>query len=276
MSEIKEWEKGPAAAPSPVTPSGPTPEEQSREREAQAVAAKQAAEIEAARAQAKAETMERFVQESFARGRSTPPPQEAISAQETLGLTDEQILTDPAWAIAKLQEQIRLERAARADYQERANSVIGNLAKNSFKSEMGAISKERFGEWLVPHVEDYFRKNPEEAFKDGSVRRIYNELVGQNIEELERLHKDKVALPNQQRERVVEMPIGYSTMPEPPRKEGNQLPEDEAFMLASHNAKSPQYAMTPEEWLEIRTGKKFPKKISTDIQHRGAKPNVSY
>ena len=163
------------------------------------------------------------------------------------------------------------------DYQERANSVIGNLAKNSFKAEMGALQNERYGEWIAPYVEDYFRKNPEDVFKDGSVRRIYNELVGQNIEELERLHREKAIPPNQQRERVVEMPLGYSSVPEPrSRNDGNTLPEDEAFMLSEHNRKSPQYAMTPEEWAEIRTGKKFPKKISTDIQHRGAKPNVSY
>ena len=273
---MKEFETG-SPAPPPA-PKGPSPEEQARERELQLQGQKQAAEIEAARSQAKAEAMERFLQQSFARGRSEAPPQEAVRAQQDLGLTEEEILADPTGSIAKLSDHIRRQNEAMVEYQNRANSVIGNLAKSNFKSEMSALGKERYAEWLAPYVEDYFRNNPEEAFKDGSVRRIYNELVGQNIEELERLHKEKAVPPGQvNRERVIEQSTGASNYsPEPPRKETSALPEDEMFMLSEHNRRAPQYAMTPEEWADIRSGKKFPKKISTDIQYRGAKPNVSY
>lgn len=263
---------GPVTDPGPVKPSEA---ELAREREAQIQEQLRQSEIEAAKAQARAEAMEAFVREGFAQGRTQPPP-EAVKAQESLGLSDEDILSDPTGSIARLQEQIRRQEAEMREYQERANSVIGNLAKNNFKGEMQALQKERYGEWITPYVEDYFRKNPEEAFRDGSVRRIYNELVGQNIEELERLHREKTQTP-QQRQKVIEAPTRFSASPEPPRDEKKSLlSEEDEFMRLEHNKKSPRYQMTQEEWADIRSGKKFPKKIATDIQVRGAKPNVSY
>lgn len=273
----KDYETGAERVQAPPAPQGPTLEQQATDREAALQAELQSQRIEAAKAQAKAEAMERFVQDSFQRGRQEVP-QEAQVAVNDLGLTEEQILADPTGAIAKIAAQIRQRDEAMREYQQRVGNVVGNLAKSTFKAEMESLKSERFSEWLTPYVEDYFRKNPEEAFKEGAVRNVYNQLIGQNYGELERLEREKVGVPTQTRERVVEPSVrqSYSNVA-PPTSQTNILPEDEMFMLESHNRKSPeQYRMTPEEWRDIRQGRKYPKAISTDIQVRGAKPNVSY
>lgn len=273
---LKEYENVPV--PQIVEKKEPTAAELAAEREAQLREELKQKEIDAARAQAKAEAMERYVSEQFAHGRETrPADRDTQRAVNELGLTEEDILNDPAGAIAKISAHMKARDAEMYAYQERVNSVVGNLAKNSFRAEMSALKNERFAEWLVPYVEDYFRKNPDEALLDGSVKRVYNQLVGQNYEELERLSKEKGIPPNT-RQRIVEPGIrtsGYE--PAPVKEEKPVLPEDEMFMLQEHNRKvDPKYKMTPEEWADIRSGKKYPKKISTDIQVRGAKSNVSY
>lgn len=270
---LKEYER---PAPPQVDP-GPSQEELARQREMSLQEDKRQAELEAARAQAKAEAMERFVREAYAHGRSQPQQNpEAQQAAQSLGLTEEIILEDPTRAIAMIAEEMRRKDEAFREYQSRVNGVVGNLAKSNFKAEMQALHGERFAEWLVPYVEDYFRRNPEEAFQEGRVRGVYNELVGSNYEELERLHREKTAVPGQ-RERVVETPI-RTTYPaqEAKKADSHGLPEEEAFFLEEMNKRMGQYAMTPEEWADIRSGRKYPKKIATDIQVRGAKPNVSY
>lgn len=247
-----------------------------KEHEVRLQAELRESELAAARAGAKAEAMERFVREGFAQGRSAPP-QDAVRAQEDLGLSDEDILSDPTGAISKLQAQIRQRDEAMREYQERANSVIGNLAKNSFRSEMQSLSKERYSEWITPYVEDYFRKNPQEAFTDGAVRRVYHELVGQNLSELERLQSERTSVPLP-RQRVVEESARFSSASEPSGEAKKQLlsDEDEFMRVSTNSSFGGKYAMSPEEWADIRSGKKYPKKIATDIQVRGAKPNVSY
>lgn len=272
---LKEYENVPV--PQIVEKKEPTAAELAAEREAQLREELKQKEIDAARAQAKAEAMERYVSEQFAQGRGqVPADRDTQRAVSELGLSEEDILNDPAGAIAKITAHMKARDQELYAYQERVNSVVGNLAKNSFRAEMSALKNERFAEWLVPYVEDYFRKNPEEALLDGSVKRVYNQLVGQNYEELERLSKEKSGVNN--RQRIVEPGIktsGYE--PAPVKEDKPVLPEDEMFMLQEHNKRvDSKYRMTPEEWAEIRSGKKYPKKISTDIQVRGAKSNVSY
>jgi hypothetical protein len=262
-----------------VKPTGPTPEELGREREAKLQAEKHTAEVETARAQAKAEAMERFVRDSYAAGRqNTAPPEDSRKAVNELGLTEEQILADPTGSIAKISDHIRRQNEEMFQYREQVNSVVGNLARSNFKAEMENVSKDRFGSYLMGHVEDYFRRNPNAALNEGEVRRVYNELVGQNYVELERLEKEKVGVsPPQDRERVVENTFRAASYAPAPEKKLSKLPEDEAFMLGEMNKRMPaHYQMDETEWEEIRSGRKFPKKISTDIQVRGARPNVSY
>lgn len=255
--------------------SGPSPEELAAQDLAEKDKAEKEKELELARAQARAEQMERLVREGFAQGREPVQPiVEAQEAAEELGLTEAEILQDPTGAIAKISEQMRLQRNQFIEYQQRVGTVVGNLAKSNFKSEMQGLKSEEFSEWLTPHVEDYFRKNPEEALREGSVRRIYNELVGQNYSELQKLKTERAGMP--QRQKVVEPAFKASSVLEPEKK-SPALPEDELFMLNEHNRKvSANYRMTQDEWTAIRGGKKYPKKISSDIQYRGAKPNVSY
>lgn len=274
---MREFERpGPVTNPEPV---GPTPEELARQKEAETQAKLREQELETERAKAKAEAMEMFVRERFAQGRTEvvqQAPPEARQAQEDLGMTEEEILSDPAGAIAKLSAYMRAKNEEEARYRNNANNVIANLAKSNFKSELQALKNERYAEWIMPHVEDHFRRNPEEAFNEGRVRSVYNELVGQNLQQLEKLERERTIPPP--RERVIEPSVSFSPSPEPAKKDEKQiLPEDEEFMRLEHNRRVPEhYQMTAEEWRDIRSGKKYPKKISTDIQYRGAKPNVSY
>ena len=275
---MREFETG--RVPQIVEPPKPSEAELSAKREADLREELRQKELDTARAQAKAEAMENYVKQQFEAGRvqqtSQVDKRDAQIAANDLGLTEQDILNDPTAAIAKISEHMKRRDQELYDYQERVNSVVGGLAKNTFRAEMNSLKNERFGEWLVPYVEDYFRKNPQAALNDGEVRRVYNELVGQNYSELEKLSVEKATPPG--RERIIEQPIRASSYsPEPPKDDKGKLPEDEMFMLGEHNRKvEEKYRMTPEEWADIRSGVKYPKKISTDIQVRGAKSNVSY
>lgn len=291
VDQVKEYARGavaPTPAPAPAPP-GPSPEEVAAQKEAEIAALKaEMAQKEAAFA-ARFDGLERLVGEGF-RNRATPaapvPPDTtaAYAAQQDLGLTDEEILANPAKSFEKIRDHLRNQ--IRAEMTQEYGAAFNNLTVTAFQSQVEALRADPYFEDLSGALIQYFQDNPQEASIAGQVRRIYNELIGVNIGELQKRAEARKQLAEPAppvapaaRPRAVEPSLRAPVTPTPMPPEARNAPiidEAEANMMEAFNKVRPGLFKDEAEWAEVAQGKRFPKKIATDIQAGRAKPNVSY
>lgn len=286
MDALKEYDRGAVPVPpAPAPPQGPTPEEVAAKNAEISALKTEIAQKEAAFT-ARFDGLERMVGDSF-RNRATPaapvPPDTAAAyaAQQDLGMTDEEILANPAKSFEKLRDH--LKKQVREEVAKEYGDTLNNMAVAAFQSQVEALRGEPYFGDLADAVVQYFQDNPREASVPGQVRRIYNELIGVNLAELQRRASARKEPadpePPPARARSVEPAFRSPAAPTPAPPENKTAPvidEAEAAVMSAFNKARPGLFKDETEWAEVAQGKRFPKKIASDIQTGRAKPNVSY
>ena len=287
MSEFqKEYERAPkpAAAPEPVAPA-PEPAPDAKDAEIAALKGEMA-QKEAA-FDARFSGLERMVGDSF-RNRNAPtapaPPDTAAAyvAARELGLSDEEILANPVKSFEKIRDHLRVQ--IKHELAQEYGETLQNLTVTAFGAQVDALRSDPYFADLEGALVQYFQDNPNEAKTAGQVRRIYNELIGVNHTELQRRQAARKEAqtpapePAPARTRTVEPSFRAPSAPVPevtPKPAVAALAEDEQAMMDAFNKVRPGLFKDTGEWAEVAEGKRFPKKIASDIQVGRAKSNAS-
>jgi hypothetical protein len=243
---------------------------------------------------ARLEMMERRLAEGYdsrVNSPTAPSPSATYEAQQELGITEEDLRDNTIESIHKIAERVSAKQ--NAESMRHVGAVVGNLANSTYEMELKDLSSDPYYGYLESGLRDYFRRNPQEYTNNpGSIRRKYNELVGENIAELQRLAAEKEAADqgggtndapatrgstqHSSRARVVEPSINVNS-PAPDRggkKTAPVLDEARQDIMDTFNAFG--LNMDAEEWTEIEEGRALPKKVSADIQLGMNKPNTDY
>ena len=246
---------------------------------------------------ARLEMMERQLAQGYSdrtSAQTAPQASPSYEAQQELGITDEELLANPTTSMRKIAEQVGVR--LNAESMQRVGAVVGNLANSTYEMELKELSNHPYYASLEGSLRQHFRNVPQEYTNSpGSLKKKFNELIGENLTELQRLEVESgadVANSDAQisgatnaapatrspRARAVEPSINVSS-PSPrtpgPAKGGKVALDDaRTEMMETFNAFG--LNMTPDEWLEIEEGRALPKKVSTDIQVGIAKANVEY
>jgi hypothetical protein len=239
---------------------------------------------------ARHEQMERDVERRFAANRAqAPATDDMYAAQQELNITDEELLdpkTAPA-AIRRIAEHQAMKMAAEQDT--KYGGVIGGVAEDVFELKLDRMKDREFFEDLEPLMREYFEDNPSELHVRGKVDEVYERLVGKNYEVLKSRRStnddpeptggDVTAAKSRMRQqsRVVDAPVRTSS---PSGRAGDKSKKPVVLDKAREETRllfeGLGVEMTPEEYADIESGKKYPKKFSADIQVGLAKPNVDY
>ena len=266
------------------TDKAPTVEEVQAEAERKQQALEARVSQEKAVLDAKMEALERNVGQRFAERPQTVAP--AQQAREELNLSDEEILANPSAAVARVADHITQQRLA--EQNTRNAEIFGNLADTAYRSQIQMLSQKEFYADLEPFINEYFQKNPQQRLQSGRPEQYYNELVGQNINELNKRKAQRDAEAKEaadggeerdfdKRQRAASPNLSTPGLRvEDDDEEGNS----ETDMLGK-NADVKQELigifndlgsnLSAKEWSEIEAGKVFPKKIAADWQSGGRK-----
>lgn len=243
---------------------------------------------------ARFEQMERDMERRFAANQNQgPQADDMYAAQQELNIKDEELL-DPQTApaairrIAEHQAQ-KLVREQDTKY----GSVIGNVASDVFDLKMDRMRSREFFDDLEPLIREYFQDNPTELHVQGKVEEVYERLVGKNYEVLKSRKTsndeldDDVSSTGQdvtaaksrvrQQSRVVDAPVRTASPSSRTRREEKKpVVLDDAREAERKRFEGLGVELTPEEWQDIETGNKYPKKFAADIQVGLSKANVDY
>ena len=247
-------------------------------------------DLKQAAADARFEQMERDVSRRFAENqRNTPPVDEMFAAQQELQIKDEELL-DPSTApgaIRRIAEHQAKRIAAEQDT--RYGGVIGNVAGDVFDLKMDKMSNREYFEDLEPLIREYFQDNPRDLHVSGKIDEVYERLVGKNYEALRERHGNPVDEGGEgsdvsasksryrQQSRVVDAPVRTASASGRIDRGGKKaVVLDKAREETRLLFEGLGVEMSPEEWDDIETGKKYPKKFAADIQVGISKANVDY
>jgi hypothetical protein len=245
---------------------------------------------------ARHDQMERDVERRFAANRQNAPAiDDMYAAQQELNIKDEELL-DPQTApavIRRIAEHQAQKIAAEQD--SRYGSVIGNVAGDVFELKLDRMKGREFFEDLEPLMREYFEDNPNELHVHGKVEEVYERLVGKNYEVLksrrptnddpdmdpsEDSHLTDVGQAKtryRQQSRVVDAPVQTSSPSGRAGEKGKKpVVLDQAREENRRLFEGLGVPMTPEEYVDIESGKKYPKQYAADIQVGLSKPNVDY
>jgi hypothetical protein len=243
---------------------------------------------------ARLEMMERRLAEGYEANQNAPTapsPSAAAEAQVELGITEEDLRNNSIESIHKIAERVAAKQ--NAESMQRVGAVVGNLANSTYEMELRELSSDPYYSYLESGLREYFRRNPQEYTNNpGSIQRKYNELVGENIAELQRLQAEKEAAAaegdrtapatrgstqHSSRARVVEPSINVSSPSPGARAKAKEAPVlDEARQQIMDTFNAFGLNMDAEEWMEIEEGRALPKKVSSDIQVGIAESNTDY
>lgn len=240
---------------------------------------------------ARFDQMERDVSRRFAENKqATPPIDDMYAAQKELNISDEELLdphTAPA-AIRRIAEHQATKLAVEQD--RKYGGVIGNVAGDVFELKLDRMKNREFFEDLEPLIREYFEDNPQEIHVQGKVDEVYERLVGKNYEYLKGKSKNDDVEPEgggesasaaksrfRQQSRVVDAPVRTASPSGRRDAEGKKpVVLDERRESVRKTFEGLGVEITPEEWADIETGKKYPKRYAADIQVGLSKPNVEY
>ncbi|MGH9426146.1 MAG: hypothetical protein ACRD2L_07580 [Terriglobia bacterium] len=290
MSKEHERFIEPVPSPEETKPAGPSVEELLSQRDAEVASLKgQMAEKEAA-FEGRFQGLERLVGDQFRASRQAPSapvaPESsaAYAAAQELGITDDELLARPAESVRKIAEQISARE--RAKLSQEFGTAYQNLAVTAFNSQVDALRGHAYFADLQDSLIEYFRENTGEIGTAGQVRRVFHELVGTNLEELQRRQEARKALAAvpaetvvvpEIRKRAVEPSLKIPTAAPAIREDAKPTIDGaESLMMEAFNKVKPGLFKNEAEWAEVAEGRKFPKMISSDIQTGRQKPNVNY
>jgi len=294
MAEFaREYEKADVApAPAPVEqPKEPSSDALLAQKDAELQALKQEMAQKEAAFDARFQGLERMVSDGF-RNRATPvAPAPAVDAQaayraaQDLGLSDEEILANPLKSFERIRDHLRDQ--IRAEVTQEFGGRLQNLAVTAFTAQMDALKSDPYYEDLKDALVQYFQENPGEAENPGQIRRIYNELIGVNIAELQRRQATRAEKAAESapapapvpRARAVEPSYRAPSAPLPEVAKpapAAEIDEAEAAMMEAFNKVRPGLFKNTGEWAEVAQSKRFPKQLSSDIQFGRSRPNTHY
>lgn len=275
--------------------SSPTPEQEELERlrAAEAQWKDQEAERQKQEADARIRALEDQMRQRYqaVRQNAAPPQEQTYAAQQELGLTDEEILANPKEAIERMAQHIAQKELA-AERQQ-MTQILGHQVRRGFDAEMGSLSQEPYFRDLEATLHEYFQQNPQEAIVAGSVKRKYNELVGENLAYLTKLAAERQAAEAvaQERETATQAQSVQNRVVEPQIRPGSvekTKTSEKEFSLDPNPARAKEKQrlidefnrhganLDEKEWIEIEEGRALPKKMSADIQLGYGGPNVEY
>src|SRR3990167_513122 len=273
-------------------PTGPTSEEvlAAKEAEIQELKAKEATERSADRA--RVEQLERMVRQGFAQRGQPHQANEVTVAKQELGMTDQDLVKDPQKYIEQMAEHIASRKIQESE--QRIGGVLSGLVESTFETQLGSLGSHRYYEDLAPVLREHFNENPSEKYNAGAVRQRFNELIGANLDELERRAKERegekvkaesnlapdggqMRAPVRPRavEQSVSMPVSQ------PRGSGKKERKDDGLnwarneIMESFNRQT-GLNMDPAEWDDIESGRKLPRKVSAIVQTGKGRANVDY
>jgi hypothetical protein len=240
---------------------------------------------------ARHEQMERDVERRFAANRQqAPAADDMYAAQQELNIKDEELL-DPATAPAAIRRiaEHQAQRIA-AEQDTKYGGVIGNVASDVFELKLDRMKGREFFEDLEPLMREYFQDNPGELHQPGKVDEVYERLVGKNYEvlkgkstnddpETDYTGGDTTAAKSRYRQqsRVVDAPVRTASASGRAESRGKKpVVLDDARESMRQKFEGLGVSMTPAEYADIESGKKYPKKFAADIQIGLSKPNVDY
>lgn len=100
-------------------------------------------------------------------------------------------------------------------------AIIGNLTEQAFGSQMEGLRAERFYDYLKDDIVDFFEKNPQGKVSPKAARTIYQQFVGQRLDEL--LQKEQASKEREGQaqddlvhQRVVRPDVRTETVPRSP------------------------------------------------------------
>ena len=273
-------------------PTGPTPEEvlAAKEAEIQELKAKEATERSADRA--RVEQLERMVRQGFAQRGQPHQANEVTVAKQELGITDQDLVKDPQKYIEQMAEHIASRKIQESE--QRIGGVLSGLVESTFETQLGSLGSHRYYEDLAPVLREHFNENPSEKYNAGAVRQRFNELIGANLDELERRakerEKDKIKdesnlapdggqlhAPSRTRavEQSVSMPVSQPRGSTKKERKDDGLNWARNEIMESFNRQT-GLNMDPAEWDDIESGRKLPRKVSAIVQTGKGRANVDY
>ncbi len=240
---------------------------------------------------ARFDQMEKDVSRRFSENRQVTPPVDAMyAAQQELQIKDEELL-DPQTAPDAIR-RIASHEAQKLQAQDRQEygDAIGNIAGTVFDVQMDRMGEREFFDDLEPLIREYFDANPKDVHVKGKIEEVYERLVGKNYEELKKRAKPasdtsleatggdvgQARSRYRQQSRVVDAPVQSSSLADRPKEGKKAVVLDEAREAMRQKFEGLGVPMTPEEYADIESGKKYPKKFAADIQVGLSKANVDY
>ena len=237
---------------------------------------------------ARFDQMERDVSRRFAENKQGTPQVDAMyAAQQELKIKDEELL-DPQTAPDAIRriaahEAQKLNAKDRVDY----GNAIGNIAGTVFDVQMDRMGDREFFGDLEPLIREYFEANPKEVHVNGKIEEVYERLVGKNYDELKKRQKPTEDAPTggdvsdsksryRQQSRVVDAPVQAGTLSNRPKEGQKEVVLDQAREDMRQKFEGLGVEMSPEEYADIESGKKYPKKFAADIQVGLSRANVDY
>jgi len=284
----------PSTEPEPEKAKEPTEAEKLAVKEAEIARLNQELSSQRAATDARLQGLETALGQRFAeqrRGPAAPPapePSSAYAAQQELGLTDEQILSNPLESVKAIAQHIAEKQ--RAAFVAEVAPVLGGLVHSNYEAQVDSLKSHPYFIDLQDALRGHFEENPSDKMSPGNIRKVFNELVGANIVELqrraavregERQAAEAVATPAP-RARAVEpsirTPATTVTTKQAMEKEGVIMGDglDDARQELMQEFNKYGVNLSDKEWQAIESGERFPKKISSDIQVLGRRANVSY
>jgi len=296
---MEEYAKYPNLVPKEETPEVPEVDPKDAEIERLHAEARER-DMASAANDARLEMMERQLAQGYndrSAAQTAPSVSPSYEAQQELGITDDDLIAHPAENMRKIAEQVGTR--LNAESMQRVGAVVGNLANSTYEMELKELSKHPYYASLEGSLRQHFRNVPQEYTNSpGSIKKKFNELIGENLTELQRLEVESGAeaanseaqisgatnaapATRSPRARAVEPSINVAspTPRSPGPTKGGKVVLDDARqdVMDTFNAfMSPEDRLTPEGWLEIEEGRALPKKVSADIQVGIAKANVEY
>lgn len=117
--------------------------------------------------------------------------------------------------------------------------IIGNLAEQTFETQLDSLRNERFFPYLEKDIRKFFEDNPQGKLTARSARTIYDQYVGQDIENLlqseaEAKEKNSQAQDDLVHQRVVRPDVRDQSLSRTPAPRGPVVPQNTGAQLTEN------------------------------------------
>lgn len=175
---------------------------------------------------------------------------------------DATILSDIPGYVQKQADRIAAQREAQL--REEFGTHLSAIYEKNFERDLKDLQAHPHFRFVGDDLKDFVTQNPAVKFEAGALQRKFNELVGSKIDEIqaaasagETAHGNEVTRP-----RAVDHKVPVATSPisgrKAPKAEPVQLDEERESVRQFYNRQF-GLQMSPEEWVEIESGKLLPR-----------------